>query len=88
MSIIKRITSAGLSLAMAATIIPNSFAASTKSTSTLSSVTAKYLDTENGKEICRKRRHTASRTRKSPRRRSQTTPTRNYTESVEYIYSP
>lgn len=39
MSIIKRITSAGLSLAMAATIIPSSFAVSTKSASTLSSVT-------------------------------------------------
>ena len=51
MSIIKRITSAGLSLALAATIIPSSFAASTKSASTLSSVTAKYLDAENGKEI-------------------------------------
>ena len=36
MSIIKRITSAGLSLAMAATIIPSSFAVSTKSASTLS----------------------------------------------------
>ena len=51
MSIIKRITSAGLSLAMAATVIPSSFAVSTKSASTLSSVTAKYLDAENGKEI-------------------------------------
>ena len=51
MSIIKRITSAGLSLVMAATVIPSSFAVSTKSASTLSSVTAKYLDAENGKEI-------------------------------------
>ena len=53
MSIIKRITSAGLSLAMAATVIPSSFAVSTKSASTLSSVTAKYLDAENGKEIAK-----------------------------------
>ena len=54
MSIIKRITSAGLSLAMAATIIPSSFAVSTKSASTLSTVTVKYLDAENGKEIAKK----------------------------------
>ena len=50
MSIIKRITSAGLSLALAATIIPSSFAASTKSASTLSTVTVKYLDAENGSQ--------------------------------------
>lgn len=71
MNFLKRITSAGLSLAMAATIIPASaFAANdtagAKKTSTLSSVTAKYLDAENGKEIAQKSRHTASRTRKVP----------------------
>ena len=66
MSIIKRITSAGLSLAMAATIIPSSFAASTKSASTLSSVTAKYLDAENGREIVQKQTFSVTHEEKSP----------------------
>ena len=61
MSIIKRITSVGLSLAVAATIIPNSFAVSTQSASTLSSVTAKYLDAENGKEITKQQTYSVTR---------------------------
>ena len=86
MSIIKRITSAGLSLAMAATIIPSSFAASTKSASTLSSVTAKYLDAENGKEIVQKQTFSVTHEEKSPQTIiNYTYP--DYTESVEYIYS-
>ena len=86
MSIIKRITSAGLSLAMAATIIPSSFAASTKSASTLSSVTAKYLDAENGKEIVQKQTFSVTHEEKSPQTIINYTYT-DYTESVEYIYS-
>lgn len=86
MSIIKRITSAGLSLAMALTIIPNSFAASTKSTSTLSSVTAKYLDTENGKEIAEKQTYSVTHEEKSPQTITNYTYA-DYTESVEYVYS-
>ena len=81
MSIIKRITSAGLSLVMAATVIPSSFAVSTKSASTLSSVTAKYLDAENGKEIAKKQTFSVPHeettpTRTTPRASSTSTPTR------------
>lgn len=86
MSIIKRITSAGLSLAMAATIIPSSFAVSMKSASTLSSVTAKYLDTENGKEIVPKQTYSVTHEEKSPQTITNYTYT-DYTESVEYVYS-
>ena len=86
MSIIKRITSAGLSLAMAATVIPSSFAVSTKSASTLSSVTAKYLDAENGKEIAEKQTYSVTHEEKSPQTIINYTYT-DYTESVEYIYS-
>ena len=86
MSIIKRITSAGLSLAMAATIIPSSFAVSTKSASTLSSVTAKYLDTENGKEIAKKQTYSVTHEEKSPQTITNYTYA-DYTESVEYVYS-
>ena len=86
MSIIKRITSAGLSLAMIATIIPSSFAVSTKSASTLSSVTAKYLDAENGKEIAEKQTYSVTHEKKSPQTITNYTYT-DYTESVEYIYS-
>lgn len=86
MSIIKRITSAGLSLAMAATIIPSSFAASTKSASTLSSVTAKYLDAENGKEIVQKQTYSVTHEEKSPQTITNYTYA-DYTESVEYVYS-
>ena len=86
MSIIKRITSAGLSLVMAATIIPSSFAVSTKSASTLSSVTAKYLDAENGKEIVPKQTYSVTHEEKSPQTIINYTYT-DYTESVEYIYS-
>ena len=66
MSIIKRITSAGLSLAMAATIIPSSLAVSTKSASTLSSVTAKYLDAENGKEIAEQEIYSVTHEERQP----------------------
>lgn len=86
MSIIKRITSAGLSLVMAATIIPSSFAVSTKSTSTLSSVTAKYLDAENGKEIAQKQTYSVTHEEKSPQTITNYTYA-DYTESVEYVYS-
>ena len=86
MSIIKRITSAGLSLAMAATIIPNSFAVSTQSASTLSSVTAKYLDAENGKEIAEKQTYSVTHEEKSPQTITNYTYA-DYTESVEYVYS-
>ena len=86
MSIIKRITSAGLSLAMAATIIPSSFAVSTKSASTLSSVTAKYLDAENGKEIAKKQTYSVTHEEKSPQTITNYT-YMDYTESVEYVYS-
>ena len=86
MSIIKRITSAGLSLVMAATIIPNSFAASTKTASTLSSVTAKYLDAENGKEIAEKQTYSVTHEEKSPQTITNYTYA-DYTESVEYVYS-
>ena len=86
MSIIKRITSAGLSLAMAATIIPSSFAVSTKSASTLSSVTAKYLDAENGKEIAKKQTFSVTHEEKSPQTITNYTYA-DYTESVEYVYS-
>lgn len=86
MSIIKRITSAGLSLAMAATIIPSSFAVSTKSASTLSSVTAKYLDAENGKEIAQKQTYSVTHEEKSPQTITNYTYA-DYTESVEYVYS-
>ena len=86
MSIIKRITSAGLSLAMAATIIPSSFAVSTKSASTLSSVTAKYLDAENGKEIAKKQTYSVTHEEKSPQMITNYTYA-DYTESVEYVYS-
>lgn len=86
MSIIKRITSAGLSLAMAATIIPNSFAVSTQSASTLSSVTAKYLDAENGKEIAQKQTYSVTHEEKSPQTITNYTYA-DYTESVEYVYS-
>lgn len=86
MSIIKRITSAGLSLAMAATIIPSSFAVSTKSASTLSSVTAKYLDAENGKEIAEKQTYSVTHEEKSSQTITNYTYT-DYTESIEYIYS-
>lgn len=86
MSIIKRITSVGLSLAMAATIIPNSFAVSTQSASTLSSVTAKYLDAENGKEIAKKQTYSVTHEEKSPQTITNYTYA-DYTESVEYVYS-
>ena len=86
MSIIKRITSAGLSLAMAATIIPSSFAVSAKSASTLSSVTAKYLDAENGKEIVQKQTYSVTHEEKSPQTITNYTYA-DYTESVEYVYS-
>ena len=86
MSIIKRITLAGLSLAMMATIIPSSFAASTKSASTLSSVTAKYLDAENGKEIAEKQTYSVTHEEKSPQTITNYTYA-DYTESVEYVYS-
>ena len=86
MSIIKRITSAGLSLAMAATIIPSSFAVSTKSASTLSSVTAKYLDAENGKEIAKRETYSVTHEKKSPQTITNYTYA-DYTESVEYVYS-
>ena len=86
MSIIKRITSAGLSLAMAATVIPSSFAVSTKSASTLSSVTAKYLDAENGKEIVQKQTYSVTHEEKSPQTITNYTYA-DYTESVEYVYS-
>lgn len=86
MSIIKRITSAGLSLAMMATIIPSSFAVSTKSASTLSSVTAKYLDAENGKEIAEKQTYSVTHEEKSPQTITNYTYA-DYTESVEYVYS-
>ena len=86
MSIIKRITSAGLSLAMAATIIPSSFAVSTKSASTLSSVTVKYLDAENGKEIAKQQTYSVTHEEKSPQTITNYTYT-DYTESVEYVYS-
>lgn len=86
MSIIKRITSAGLSLAMMATVIPSSFAASTKSASTLSSVTAKYLDAENGKEIAEKQTYSVTHEEKSPQTITNYTYA-DYTESVEYVYS-
>ena len=86
MSIIKRITSAGLSLAMMATIIPSSFAVSTKSASTLSSVTAKYLDAENGKEIAKRETYSVTHEKKSPQTITNYTYA-DYTESVEYVYS-
>lgn len=86
MSIIKRIISAGLSLAMAATILPNSFAVSTQSASTLSSVTAKYLDAENGKEIAKKQTYSVTHEEKSPQTITNYTYV-DYTESVEYVYS-
>ena len=86
MSIIKRITSVGLSLAMAATVIPSSFAVSTKSASTLSSVTAKYLDAENGKEIAQKQTYSVTHEEKSPQTITNYTYA-DYTESVEYVYS-
>ena len=86
MSIIKRITSAGLSLAMAATIIPSSFAVSTQSASTLSSVTAKYLDAENGKEIAEQQTYSITHEEKSPQTITNYTYV-DYTESVEYVYS-
>lgn len=86
MSIIKRITSVGLSLAVAATIIPNSFAVSTQSASTLSSVTAKYLDAENGKEITKQQTYSVTHEEKSPQTITNYTYA-DYTESVEYVYS-
>lgn len=86
MSIIKRITSVGLSLAVAATIIPNSFAVSTQSASTLSSVTAKYLDAENGKEIAKQQTYSVTHEEKSPQTITNYTYA-DYTESVEYVYS-
>ena len=58
---------------MAATIIPSSFARQHESANTLSSVTAKYLDAENGKEIAKKQTFSVTH-RKVPA--SQTTPTR------------
>lgn len=70
---------------MAATIIPSSFAVSTKSASTLSSVTAKYLDAENGKEIVQKQTFSVTHEEKSPQTIINYTYT-DYTESVEYIY--
>ena len=91
MNFLKRITSAGLSLAMAATIIPASaFAANdtagAKKTSTLSSVTAKYLDAENGKEIAEKQTYSVTHEEKSPQTITNYTYA-DYTESVEYVYS-
>ena len=91
MNFLKRITSAGLSLAMAATIIPASaFAANdtagAKKTSTLSSVTAKYLDAENGKEIAKQQTYSVTHEEKSPQTITNYTYA-DYTESVEYVYS-
>ena len=89
---LKRATSLGLALLMAASTLPaTAFAAdsdgpTTGTGSTLADVTAKYIDAENGKEITEPETYSVTHEEKSPQEIENYTYV-NYTESVEYVYS-
>ena len=86
---LKRVTSLGLALLMAASTLPaTAFAADSNGTttgtgSTLADVTAKYIDAENGKEIIQPETYSVTHEEKSPQEIENYTYV-DYTESVEY----
>ena len=82
----KRVLSAGLALLLSASALPSTAFAASDSTSTLSEVTAKYIDAENGKEIIQPETYSVTHEEKSPQEIENYTYV-DYTESIEYIYS-
>ena len=82
----KRVLSAGLALLLSASALPSTAFAASDSTSTLSEVTAKYIDAENGKEIIQPETYSVTHEEKSPQEIENYSYV-DYTESVEYIYS-
>lgn len=88
----KRFVAAGLTLALGITAIPTSaLAADTANVtgsqgSTLSAVSAKFIDAENGKEIADTEKYNVSHEEKKPQNIANYTYL-DYTESVEHVYS-
>lgn len=83
---LKRVTSMGLALLLSASALPSTAFAASDSTSTLSEVTAKYIDAENGKEIIQPETYSVTHEEKSPQEIENYTYV-DYKESVEYVYS-
>lgn len=83
---VKRAASMGLALLLVASVLPATAFAASDSTSTLSEVTAKYIDAENGKEIILPETYSVTHEEKSPQEIENYTYV-DYTESVEYVYS-
>lgn len=89
---IKRFVAAGLTLALGIAAIPTSaLAADTANVtgsqgSTLSAVSAKFIDAENGKEIADTEKYNVSHEEKKPQNIANYTYL-DYTESVEHVYS-
>ena len=83
---LKRVTSMGLALLLSASALPSTAFAASDSTSTLSEVTAKYIDAENGKEIIQPETYSVTHEEKSPQEIENYTYA-DYVEGVEYIYS-
>lgn len=83
---LKRLTSMALALILSASAFPVTAFAASDSTSTLAEVTAKFIDTENGKEIIQPETYSVTHEEKSPQEIENYTYV-DYTESVEYVYS-
>ena len=83
---LKRLTSMALAFILSASALPSTAFAASDSTSTLSEVTAKYIDAENGKEIIQSETYSVTHEEKSPQEIENYTYV-DYTESIEYIYS-
>ena len=83
---LKRVTSMGLALLLSSSAFPVTAFAASDSTSTLSEVTAKYIDAENGKEIAEQETYSVTHEEKSPQEIENYTYA-DYVEGVEYIYS-
>ena len=86
MRFLKRVTSAGLALLLSVSAFPSTAFAASDSTSTLTKVTAKFIDAENGKEIIQPETYSVTHEEKSPQEIENYIYV-DYTESVEYVYS-
>lgn len=84
---LKCVTSAGLALLTAVAVLPASVGTALAAPgSTLTSVTAKYIDAADGKEIASRETYRVTHEEKSPQKISGYTYA-DYTERVEHIYS-
>ena len=83
---LKRLTSMGLALLMAASALPVTAFAASESISTLAEVKAKYIDAENGKEIAEQETYSVTHEERQPQEIENYTYV-DYAESIEYIYS-